>query len=56
MISLYRETKDKKYLKLAKSFAAKIKAYALAGVRNPGAGFSERLTRCSKPRLTSCLD
>ena len=33
MISLYRETKDKKYLKLAKGFAAKIKGYALAGVR-----------------------
>jgi uncharacterized protein YyaL (SSP411 family) len=28
MISLYRETKNKKYLKLAKTFASKIKSWA----------------------------
>jgi uncharacterized protein YyaL (SSP411 family) len=28
MISLYRETKNKKYLKLAKKFASKIKSWA----------------------------
>jgi hypothetical protein len=46
MISLYRETKDKKYLKLAKSFAAKIKGYALAGVRSPW-----RLTTTKRARF-----
>lgn len=33
MIALYRETQNRKALKLAKKFAAKIKAWALVGVR-----------------------
>ena len=33
MVSLYRETKEKKHLKMAKKFAAKIKGWARAGVR-----------------------
>jgi predicted ATPase len=51
MVSLYRETKDKKYLKLAKSFAAKIKGYALAGVRSPGR-FLTTSARFLNPFLT----
>jgi DUF1680 family protein len=33
MISLYRETKDKKYMSLAKKFAAKIRSWAVLDVR-----------------------
>ena len=38
MVSLYRETKEKKYLKLARRFAGKIKQWAMAGVRSRSKG------------------
>jgi len=33
MISLYRESDDKKYLKMARKFSAKVKHWVAAGVR-----------------------
>jgi hypothetical protein len=40
MISLYRDTNDKQYLKMAKKFAAKIRGWAMVDVRDHSASAS----------------